>query len=456
MFITKKHLSRRTVLRGMGAALALPFLDAMVPAQTALSQTAAYRKSRLACIEVVHGSAGSTEFGTDEGLWIPKKEGSDFDFGPIIKPLEPFKDYTTIVSMTDCSQAMPLTAEEVGADHFRSAAVFLTAAHPKQTLSSDVHCGTSIDQVYAQKFGQDTPVPSIQLCTENEDSSGGCGFMYSCVYMNTISWSSATTPLPMTLNPRMAFEELFGTGGSPEDRAIRRNLNRSILDGISHNVARLKKDLNPRDRNQLDSYLENVREIERRIQGIEKYNASNPKRELPSAPVGVPDSWEDQVKIMMDLIALGFTAEVTRVATLKLSRDVSSRVFPESGSTSPFHAASHHQDVPSAILELSKINRYHVSLLAYFADKLKNTPDGDGNLLDHSLVFYGSAMGNSNVHGHKRVPAALVGHAGGAVKGNLHVRCKEDTPQANVLVTILQKVGVDVEKFGDSTESIAI
>jgi len=456
MFITKKHISRRTMLQGMGAAISLPFLEAMVPAQTPLRQTAAAPKSRLACIEVVHGSAGSTEWGTTEGLLIPKKDGRDFDFGMIVKPLESFKDHTTIVSMTDCAQADPLTPEEVGADHFRSAAVFLTGSHPKQTMGSDVYCGTSIDQMYAQKFGQDTPVPSIQFCSENEDASGSCGWMYSCVYMNTISWSSPTTPLPMTLNPRLGFEQLFGSGGSSEDRATRRRLSQSVLDGVTHNVSRLMKDLDARDRNRLNTYLENVREIERRIQAIEKYNASNPARVTPTAPVGVPDSWDEHVKLMMDLMALGFAADTTRVATLKLGRDTSNRVFPESGSSTPFHSASHHQDVPTSILDLAKINRYHIGLLSYFLDKMKKTADGDGSLLDHSLVYYGSAMANSNVHGHKRVPAILVGHASGTVKGNLHVRCKEGTPQSNILLTIVQKLGMNVELIGDSTGSIEI
>lgn len=456
MFITKRHISRRTVLQGMGAAISLPFLEAMLPAQTPMRQSAAASKSRFACIEVVHGSAGSTEWGTNEGLLVPKKDGRDFDFGMIIKPLEAFKDYTTVISMTDCAQADPTKPEEVGADHFRSAAVFLTAAHPKQTLGSDVLCGTSIDQMYAQKFGQDTPVPSIQFCTENEDASGSCGWMYSCVYMNTISWSSPTTPLPMTLNPRMGFEQLFGSGGSADDRAKRRKYNKSVLDGISHNVSRLMNDLDVRDRNRLNDYLENVREIERRIQAIETYNTNNPTRVVPTAPVGVPDSWDDHVKLMMDLIALGFAAETTRVATLKLGRDTSNRVFPESGSTTPFHSASHHQDVPSSIMDLAKINRYHIGLLAYFLDKMKKTADGDGNLLDHSLVFYGSAMANSNVHGHKRVPAILTGHAGGAIKGNLHVRSAEGTPQANILLTMTQKLGLNLEEIGDSTGPIAI
>lgn len=456
MFITKKHVSRRTVLRGMGAAVALPFLEAMVPAQTPLRKTAASPKSRLTCIEIVHGCAGSTEYGTEKHLWVPVKEGRDFEFTPIVKPLEPLRDYITMVTQTDCGQAKPLSAEEVGADHFRSSAVFLTAAHAKQTLGSDVYNGLSIDQLYAKTMGQDTPLPSIQLCTENLDSSGSCGFNYSCVYMDTISWASPTTPLPMTLNPRVAFEDLFGTGGSPEDRAARRMTNRSILDVISHDVARLQRDLDSRDRNRLGGYLDNVREIERRIQAIEAYNSSGVKRELPSAPIGVPDSWEDLVKLMFDLQLLAFSAEVTRVATLKLSRDTSNRVFPESGNTTPFHSASHHGETPNGIEDLAKINRYHVSLLAYFLDKMKNTPDGDGNLLDHSMVLYGSPMGDSHVHGHLRVPMLLAGHASGALRGNLHVRCKDETPQANVLLTMVQKLGVPIEAFGDSTGTVSI
>jgi hypothetical protein len=350
---------------------------------------------------------------------------------------------------------MPISPEEVGADHFRSSAVYLTAAHAKQTLGSDVYNGTSIDQMYAQ-VSNDSPLPSIQLCTENLDSSGSCGFNYSCVYMDTISWSSPTTPLPMTLNPRVAFEDLFGTGSSASDRAARQKLNKSILDGISHDVARLQKDLDPRDRNRLGSYLENVREIERRIQAIEAYNKSGVKRELPSAPIGVPDSWEELVKLMYDLQHLAFSAEVTRVATLKLSRDTSNRVFAESGCTTPFHSASHHGETARGIEDLAKINRYHVSLLAHFLEKLKATPDGDGNLLDHSLIVYGSPMGDSNVHGHKRVPMMLAGHASGTVKGDLHVRCADDTPQANILLTVMQRLGVATQSVGDSTESLSI
>jgi hypothetical protein len=456
MFITKKHISRRTILRGMGAAVALPFLESMLPAQTPLRKTAASPKSRLACIEVVHGSAGSTDYGVEHNLWMPAAEGSNFEMPMILKPLEPFRDYMTIVSQTDCAMAMPMSAAEVGADHFRSSAVYLTAVHAKQTLGSDYRNGVSIDQIYAQQCGQDTPLPSLQLCTENLDSSGSCGYNYSCVYMDTISWASPTTPLPMTYNPRVAFEDLFGTGGSPEDRAARRKANRSILDGIMHDVTRLQKELDSKDRSRLNGYLENVREIERRIQAIEAYNSSGVERELPTAPIGVPDSWEEIVKLMLDLQDLAFTADATRVSTLKLSRDTSNRVFPESGNTTPFHSASHHGETPKGIEDLAKINRYHVSLLAPFFEKLKNTPDGDGSLLDHSLILYGSPMGDSNVHSHKRVPLMLVGHANGQVRGNLHVKCQDETPEANVLLTVLQKLGVGTEEFGDSTGTVAI
>jgi len=456
MFITKKHISRRTMLRGMGAAVALPFLESMVPAATPLAQTAASPRSRFAAIEIVHGSAGSTVHGTDNNLWTPAKEGRDFELGTIMKPLQSLREYVTVMSLMDCHQADPFVPEEVGADHFRSAAVFLTASHPRQTEGSDVFCGTSIDQMYAHKFGQDTPLPSIQLCTENFDTAGTCAFNYSCVYMDTISWSSPTEPLQMTYNPRVAFENVFGTGGSPEDRASRRTASRSILDGITHDVARLMKDLNSADKGRLNAYLENVREIERRIERIEAYNRSGAEREAPEAPIGVPDYWEDHVKIMMDLTALAFASEVTRVATLKLGRDTSDRVFPESGSTTSFHSASHHGETPSGIEEFAKINRYHVSMVAYFANKLKTISDGDGNLLDNSLILYGSGMGNSNVHGHRRVPFLLTGHAAGSIQGNMHVRAKEETPQGNGLLTVMHKLGVEVDSVGDSTGTLTI
>lgn len=456
MYITKKHLSRRTVLRGAGIALGLPFLESMVPAQTPVAKTAANPKSRLCCIEMVHGSAGATGEGSNKHYWSPEKTGSDFTFSQSLEPLAPYRDYLTIISDTDLHPATAWSAAEEGADHFRSSAVYLTAAHPKMTEGSDYFVGTSIDQLYAQKFGQDTPLPSIQLCIEMVDATGACDYGYACVYADTISWASPTTPLPMTIDPRTAFENLFGEGGTPEDRAARQRVNRSILDWISKDVGRLRRGLGPADRTRLDAYLDDVREIERRIQRIEKYNSSGEARQLPAAPLGVPDSYEEHVRLMFDLQALAFMTDTTRISSFKMSRDVSGRVWSESGVKTPFHNCSHHGELPDKIAEFAKLNRYHVGLIPYFLEKLKNTPDGDGNLLDHSLIMYGSPMGDSNVHNHKRVPIVLAGHAGGKIKGNLHLREKDGTPMANVMLTMLQKLGVQTPQFGDSNGTLAI
>jgi Protein of unknown function (DUF1552) len=455
-YITKKHISRRTLLRGMGASLALPLLDSMGPAQTPLNKTAANPRPRLACIEMVHGAAGSTGEGTNKHYWAPEKEGRDFEWSQSLEPLAPYRDYITIVSDTDLHPATAWAAAEEGADHFRSSAVYLTAAHPKMTEGSDYFVGTSLDQLYAQRFGQDTPLPSLQLCIEMVDASGACDYGYACVYADTISWGSPTQPLPMTLDPRMAFENLFGEGGTPEERLARQKVNRSILDSIAHDVARLQKGLGASDRKRLNQYLEDVREIERRIQRIEKYNASGEQRQLPAAPLGVPDNYEEHLRLMFDLQALAFMTDTTRVSAFKMSRDVSGRVWPESGVKTPFHPCSHHGETPARVAEFAKLNRYHVSLIPYFLERLKNTPDGDGNLLDHSLVLYGSPMGDGNVHNHKRVPIFLAGHAGGTIKGNMHVRCKDSTPMANVYLTMLHRLGVNVESFGDSTGEVAI
>ena len=457
MLITKKHLSRRTVLRGMGVSLALPLLDSMVPAQTPIRKTAAKPLSRLACIEMVHGAAGSSADGIVKHYWSPVKEGRGFEFTPTLSSLEPFRDYLTIISDTDLNNARALALPEEGADHTRSSSVFLTASHPRQTEGSDIYCGTSLDQVYAQARGQDTPLPSIQLAIEDVGSlNGACGYGYSCVYANTISWASPEQPLPMEIDPRVAFERLFGDGGTAQERLARRQADRSVLDAITQEVARLKKGLDPGDSRRLSDYLDDVREIERRIQKIEKYNASGAARTLPQAPIGVPDSFEEHVKLMFDLQVLAFMADVTRVSTFKMGRDVSSRVYPDSGVKTPFHALSHHGENPEKVAEFAKLNRYHVGMVPYFLDKLKNTPDGDGNLLDHSLVMYGSPMGDSNVHEHKRVPLFLAGHANGKFQGNLHLRCPQGTPMANVLLTVLHRLDVNQEKFGDSTGEVVI
>jgi Protein of unknown function (DUF1552) len=458
MFVTKKHLSRRTLLRGLGVSLALPLLDSMVPAQTPLHKTAAVPRTRFAAIEMVHGAAGSTIEGAEKHYWSPEKTGSDFEISPTLRSLEPYRDYLTIVSDTDLNNAAALAANEEGADHTRSSAVFLTAAHPKMTEGSDIFLGASIDQIYARKAGQETPLPSIQLCIEDVGSlSGACGYGYSCVYANTISWASPTQPLPMEIDPRVAFERLFGDGATPAERLARRADDRSILDTITHEVGRLQKGLDPSDRRRLADYLDDVREIERRIQRVEKYNTSGEGRVLPEAPVGVPDSFEEHVKLMFDLQALAFMTDTTRVSSFKLSRDVSSRVYPESGVKTPFHALSHHGENPATIAQFAKLNEYHVSRTAYFIDKLKNTPDGDGNLLDHSLVLYGSPMGDSHVHNHKRVPIFLAGKANGQLKGNTHYRAAAGTPTANVLLTLLHKLGVDdVISIGDSTGEVSL
>ena len=459
MFIAKKHISRRTMLRGMGAAVSLPCLEAMLPAQTPMRQTeaAASTGTRLACLEMVHGAAGSNKYGIEKNLWAPAEVGNEFDLTPSsLLPLEPFRDYLTIVSNSDCRNAEAFELGEVGADHFRTAAVFLTQAKPKMTEGSDVYAGTSIEQEYANHFGQDTPLPSIQLSIENLAQSGACSYGYSCVYTDSISWGTPTDPLPMTRDPRVVFEQMFGDGGTTEERAVRRAENRSILDWVTHEVARLKQDLGVNDRNRLTEYLEDVREVERRIQKIEEYNSSGEARELPDAPIGVPDAWDEHIRLMFDLQALAFMADVTRVSAFKMSRDVSQRVFPDSGVRTAFHSASHHGGRAERVEAYAKLNKYHVGMVPYFLEKLKNTPDGDGSLLDHSLVLYGSAMGDSNLHNHKRCPLFLVGGANGAFKGNLHFKAEDGTPMANAYLTILHRLGVELESFGDSTGELAI
>ena len=454
MYITQKHVSRRAVLKGVGVTMALPLLEAMVPTRTAWAR-AATGKVRLAAIEMVHGSAGSTAFGIKKNMWAPAAVGREFDLSPSsLAPLEPFRDHITIVSNTDVRNAEAFTAPEIGGDHFRSSAVFLTQMHPKQTQGSDVRVGTSLDQIYAQKFGQGTPIPSMQLCIENVDQAGGCSYGYSCTYTDSISWAAPTQPLPMVRDPRTVLDALFGVGATPEERKERRGEDKSILDWLGTAVGRLNKNLGSADRARLADYLEDVREIERRIQRVETANSSGEQRELPGAPVGVPDSFGEHVKLMFDLQALAFASDTTRVFAFKLGRDASNRVYADSGYKGAFHSASHHQDRDERILDFAKINKYHVSMIPYFLNKLKNTPDGDSNLLENTLVVYGSPMGNSNVHNHKRCPLFLAGHAGGALKGGLHVRAAEGTPMANVMLSVANAIGLDMKTFGDSTSAL--
>ncbi len=452
MYITGNHLSRRTVLRGMGVSLALPFLDAMAPAMAATRRTAAAPRTRFAAIEMVHGSAGSTGDGTRLHYWSPKTVGKDFEMTPILRALEPHRDYLTVVSHTDIAPATAQTEAEAGADHTRSSAAFLTCAHAKMTEGADIYNATSADQIYAQAFGQETPLPSIQLCIEDVGSlTGACGYGYSCVYANTISWSSPTTPLPMERDPRVAFERLFGDGATPEQREARRRANASILDSILDKIDELEMGLGATDRARLDDYLEDVREIERRIQRVEATNASAVVRELPASPIGVPDSWTEHVNLMFDLQVLAFMTDTTRIAAFKMGRDVSSRVFTEAGIETPFHSLSHHGNRPDRLAEFARLNAFHVDQVAHFIQRLKETPDGDGNLLDQSLVLYGSPMGDGSVHNHLRVPLFLAGHANGQFKGNHHLLCDDGTPMANALLTVLRRLGVDIDSIGDST-----
>jgi len=452
MYLTGRHLSRRTMLRGVGATVALPFLEAMLPAGRAYAKSAAAGRVRFAAIEMVHGSAGATVVGTEKHMWSPAATGAAFDLGPTsMRALEPFREHLTIISNTDVRNAEAFELPEIGGDHFRSSAVFLTQAHPRQTQGSDVRAGTSIDQHYAQKFGQETPIPSMQLCIENVDQAGGCSYGYSCVYTDTISWASAEEPLPMIRDPRVAFDQLFGVGATAEERAIRRKEDKSILDWVTTEIARLQKSLGPVDRARLSDYLDDVREIERRIRKVETLNSSGEQRALPGAPIGVPDSFGEHVKLMFDLQAVAFASDITRVFSFKMGRDASGRVYPESGVSTGFHPASHHQGREDRVTEFAKINAYHVSLIPYFLDKLKQTPEGDGTLLDQTLVMYGSPMGDSNVHNHKRCPLFLAGHAGGQLKGQLHIKAADGTPMANAMLSVGHLLGLDLPSFGDST-----
>jgi hypothetical protein len=408
---------------------------------------------------MVHGAAGSSIFGNQQNLWSPATAGRNFDLsGTSLASLEPFRDHVTIVSNTDVPSADPTEAREIGGDHFRSSATYLTQTYPKRTEGADVECGISMDQLHAHRFGQDTPIPSMQLCIESVDQSGGCGYGYSCVYTDSLSWSSAHKPLPMTRDPRVVFDQLFTVigSGSTEEARRRRQEDISILDWVRESSKRLEGRLGAADRVRLADYLDNVREIERRIQAVERRNTSGDPRELPAAPDGVPDSFADHVKLMFDLQMLAFRSDVTRVFSFKLGRDGSNRVYKESGSTGAFHIVSHHGENPDRVREFARINAYHVSMLPYFLKQLKETPDGDGTMLDNSVVIYGSPMGNPNQHNHKRVPFLIAGHAGGAIKGGVHVKAKNQTPLSNVMLSLLHAIGHDdLQSFGDSEGTFA-
>src|SRR5215213_990058 len=455
-FITGKHMPRRTFLRGaVGAAVALPFLDAVVAAKGAGAKTAAAaERTRLICIEEVHGLAGCNKWGASKFLYAPEKTGSDFTISAdsALAPLEPYRQHMTIVSNTDVRMAEAFTAPEIGGDHFRSSAVFLTQSHPKQTQGSDIFAGTSFDQMYAQHYGQSTPMPSMQFCIESLDQAGGCTYNYSCAYTDSISWASPNEPLPMIRDPRVAFDMLFGSGSSTKDRAERRQTRRSILDWVQGEVASVRKDLGNGDRTRLDRYLNYVREIERRIEAIEARNGSGGERALPDAPAGVPDSFSEHMRLMFDLQVLALQTDMTRIITFKTGRDSQNRSFPESGVNLPFHPTSHHGDREDRIMDFNKINKFRVGQVAYLLDRLKASQEGDSNLLEKTLVVWGSPMADPNVHNHRRCPLVLFGHANGMLKGNLHIKAADATPMANVFLTLAHGLGMeDVKSFGDST-----
>ncbi len=445
MLVTKKHLPRRTFLRGlMGTSVALPLLDAMVPALSAATTSAAAPKTRMGFIYVPHGAVMDK--------WTPATEAANFEFTPILKPLEPFRDRLTIV--TGLANKAAESQGDGGGDHARSAPSYLSGIHPLRTEGEDVRAGTTIDQIAAQKISQDTPLPSLELGIEDTGLVGVCDVGYSCAYMNSIAWRTPTQPLPMEINPRVVFERLFGDGSNAQERLARKQEDRSILDSITGEVSHLETGLGQGDRTRISDYLDNVREIERRIQLAEKRASLNVN--VPETPIGVPESFEEHAKLMYELQVLAYQAEITRVSTFMIARDLSQRTFPQIGVPEPHHSVSHHGNNPVMIAKLEKINIYHATLLAYFLDRLRSTPDGDGNLLDHSIILYGSSMSNPNEHNHFPLPLLVLGGGCGKMQGNRHLKFPERTPMSNLLLGLIEKVGVERPLLGDSTGMLTI
>lgn len=439
MFITKKHLSRRTFLRGTGAMVALPFLDAMVPAQTPVRNTAATPKTRFACFYVPHGATMDK--------WTPSTEGTGFAFTEILKPLEPFREHVNIVS----GLAHPYVAGAGGADvsaganHTRAAAVFLTGAIPER--GPRAHLGVSADQMAAQHIGQDTPLPSLELSIE--EAVLACEAAFSCAYRNSISWTSPTDPQPMQNNPRLVFEKLFGDGSSGAERRARRQQSRSLLDSVMDQIGSLQNDLAPADRRRLTQYLDDVREVERRIQRADA--SVRDDLELPELPSGVPATFQDHLKLLMDLQVIALQAEITRVSTLMFARELSNATYPETTIRDPFHNLSHHSNDRANMDRFAELNTYHMTKFAYFVERLKETPDGDGTLLDHAMVLYGSSLSDGNQHNFSPLPIVLAGGASGRLKGGRHLQFPKDTHMSNLLLAMLNTLGIPLDSFGDST-----
>ncbi len=434
MIIRKKALPRRTFLRGMGATLALPLLDAMVPALTALAATPAKPVRRLGFVYIPMGSIISQ--------WTPAGEGSLAELSPTLRSLGPLVDHLTVITNLELKNAYPGT-------HATSNAAFLSAAKAKWTESTDYQLGTTVDQIAAQQIGQETRLPSLELAMDLINMVGQCDNGYACVYQNNLSWSSPTTPLPAEAHPRVVFERLFGEGGSAADRRAALRKRASLLDWVSEDISRLQKKLGPGDRTKVSQYLETVREVERRIQKAEAETADNRLPDL-DRPVGVPAAYADHARLMFDLQVLALQGDVTRVITFQLARETSTRTYSEIGVSEPHHPLTHNGNNPEKMLKVAQINAFHVSLFAYFLEKLKSTREGNGSLLDHAVYLYGSGMGNPNVHDHVNLPILVAGGGAGRIKGGRHIRYAQPTPLANLHLTLLDKVGVRREAFADS------
>ena len=436
MMITKKALPRRTFLRGMGATVALPLLDAMVPSMTALAQTPASPVRRLGFVYMPMGS--------DITRWTPPGEsGALTELSPSLSPLASVRDRIIVVSNLELKNAYPGT-------HATSNASFLSAAKAKWTESSDYHLGTTVDQIAARQIGQETQLPSLELSMDLLDTVGQCDNGYACVYQNNLSWSSPTTPLPSEAHPRVVFERLFGEGGSSAERRAALGKRASLLDWVREDIARLQGRLGSGDRTRVSEYLDTIREVERRVQQAEAQTRDNPLPDL-DRPVGVPADYADHARLMFDLQVLALRGDVTRVITFQLARESSNRTYPEIGVPDPHHAMSHHGNDPEKVAKIAKINQFHVSLFAYFLEQLAAVPEGDGTLLDHSLYLYGSGMGNPNVHDHVNLPIVVAGGAAGKVRGGRHLKFATPTPMANLHLSLLDSVGVRLDSFADST-----
>jgi Protein of unknown function (DUF1552) len=441
MFITKKHLPRRTFLKAAGVTMALPLLESMVPAQTLMRKTAGTGVTRAGFVYVPHGAI------MDQ--WTPASEGTGWDFPRVLKPMEPYRDYLNVVS------GLGHRAADSTAVHSLSPTTWLSGVRPKPTQGVDAFAGVTADQVLAREIGQDSLLPSMELAIEDASGLiGACDRDYGCIYMNTLSWRTPTTPMPMEINPRKVFERMFGQGGTPQQRLARRKEDQSILDAIQSEAKSLQLNLGTQDKNTLNDYMDNVREIERRIERASAQN-NDASLVLPDAPAGIPYAYEDHVGIMFDLLAISYQANITRVATFMMAREVSNRTYPQVGVPDGHHATSHHQNRADKIEKLMKIQSFHLTLFSKFLAKLQATPDGDGTLLDHSVILYGSNMSNSNAHNHFPLPNLLIGGGQGRLKGGRHMKYEDHTPMTNLLVTMMDKVGVEVESLGDSTGRLA-